>query len=47
MTEEHYVDFYVRADVTVVEGYWRDGNTEINLSEEKGEGYMRSNLNRL
>lgn len=31
----HYVNGYVRADGTVVSGYWRDGET--------GTGYLRSN----
>lgn len=40
----HEVDSYTRADGTVVEGYWRDGdgNTSINLTEEEGGGYFRN-----
>lgn len=41
----HYVEDYDRADGTHVEGYWRDGdgNTNTDLSEEQGGGYMQSN----
>jgi hypothetical protein len=43
--EAHWVEGYVKADGTVVEGYWRDGdgNPATNLSSEQGGGYIRSN----
>ncbi|WEG16678.1 hypothetical protein PQ478_19565 [Alkalihalophilus pseudofirmus] len=43
--DPHYVNGYERADGTVVEGYWRDGDgdTSVNLSKEDGGGYERSN----
>ncbi|MGG0936982.1 hypothetical protein ABHN11_12840 [Brevibacillus centrosporus] len=41
----HWVNGYERAEGTYVEGYWRDGdgNTSVNLTEEEGGGYLRSN----
>lgn len=41
----HPVSGYTRADGTVVEPYFRDGdgNTSINLTEDQGGGYLRSN----
>lgn len=41
----HWVNGYERVDGTYVEGYWRDGdgNTSVNLSEEHGGAYLRSN----
>lgn len=43
--DPHYVSGYERADGTVVDGYWRDGDgdTSVNLSKEDGGGYERSN----
>lgn len=39
----HQVDSYIRADGTLVEGYFRDGDgdTSINRSVEQGGGYLR------
>ncbi|WP_213422628.1 hypothetical protein [Bhargavaea massiliensis] len=41
----HYVNGYVKADGTVVNGYFRDGdgNSLTNLSVHEGGGYTRSN----
>lgn len=41
----HYVEGYTRADGTVVDGYWRDGDGDSStmLKEEEGGGYSRSN----
>ncbi|OIJ14240.1 hypothetical protein BKP37_09035 [Anaerobacillus alkalilacustris] len=43
--EPHYVEGYVRANGTEVDGYWRDGDgdTSINRAVEDGGGYLRSN----
>jgi hypothetical protein len=35
IVKPHYVEGYMKADGTIVGGYWRDG--------ENGTGYMRSN----
>lgn len=42
--QPHYVKSHMRGD-NFIEGYWRDGdgNTNINLTEEQGGGYVRSN----
>ncbi|PEO54352.1 hypothetical protein [Bacillus wiedmannii] len=41
----HYVDGYMRQDGTYVEGYWRDGdgNVQVDRTVEMGGGYARSN----
>ncbi|WP_422122401.1 hypothetical protein DHX103_11380 [Planococcus sp. X10-3] len=43
--EPHYVEPYIRADGTLVEGYYRDGdgNTSVNRTADQGGGYIRSN----
>lgn len=43
--DPHYVNDYVKADGTQVDGYWRDGdgNTSVNLDKEHGGGYLQSN----
>lgn len=43
--DPHYVNDYVRADGTYVDGYWRDGDgdTSVNLDKEDGGGYLQSN----
>lgn len=40
----HEVDSYTRADGTVVDGYWRDGDgdTSVDLTKEEGGGYFRN-----
>ncbi|MBM7661652.1 hypothetical protein JOC85_002455 [Bacillus mesophilus] len=40
----HWVDSHWR-DGQYIEGYWRDGdgNTAVNVTEEQGGGYLRSN----
>ncbi|KDE45958.1 hypothetical protein DI43_18140 [Geobacillus sp. CAMR12739] len=40
----HWVEGHWR-DGQWIEGYWRDGdgNTEVNLTEEQGGGYERTN----
>ena len=42
--DPNYVNDYVRADGTHVDGYWRDGDgdTSVNLDKEHGGGYLRS-----
>ena len=41
----HYVQGYTRADGTVVDGYWRDGdsNTSEDLFVDEGGGYDQTN----
>jgi len=41
----HEVSEYVKSDGTVVEGYWRDGdgNTNIDLDNSEGGGYLQGN----
>ncbi len=41
----NHVDSYVRADGTVVEGYWRDGDgdTSVDKTAAEGGGYLQSN----
>ena len=41
----HWVEGYTRADGTYVGGYWRDGDgdTSVDLDEDEGGGYIRSN----
>lgn len=43
--QPHYVDPYIRADGTLVDGYYRDGdgNPNINTPLNQGGGYIRSN----
>ena len=43
--DPHYVNDYIRADGTHVEGYWRDGDgdTSINLDKAHGGGYLQGN----
>jgi hypothetical protein len=41
--DPHFVQGYLRADGTPVEGYWRDGDgdTSTNLNPSQGGGYVR------
>lgn len=41
----HMVNSYIRADGTLIHGYWRDGdgNAFINRTEHHGGGYFSSN----
>ncbi|AQQ55137.1 hypothetical protein B0X71_14365 [Planococcus lenghuensis] len=43
--QPHYVDAYIRADGTMVDGYFRDGdgNTMVDRTIDQGGGYIRSN----
>ena len=43
--QPHYGDPYIRADGTLVDGYFRDGdgNTKIDRTIDQGGGYIRSN----
>lgn len=44
--DPHHVDSYVTADGTLVDSYWRDGDsdTSIDLSLKDGGGFLRNNL---